>query len=128
MFSALDIMPTVASMTGTKMLDVISDGYDQSGNLLSGTESPRDFVPVFMRGSLVGFRKGDYKLVFKGVELVTNGNKTHKPDMYNLAEDPSETKNLSEKEPEKYAEMVKAAKDYLDSIGTPAAPLCDFDD
>ncbi len=129
MYSALDLMPTLASMTGANMpKEIITDGFDQSGNLLKGEESPRDFVPIFMRGELVGFRKGDYKLVFGGVGLVTNGNKRNKAEMYNLVSDEGEKVNLADKEPETYAAMVKLSEEYVASIGTPAAPLCDFDD
>ncbi|MGF1760966.1 sulfatase-like hydrolase/transferase [Photobacterium sagamiensis] len=127
LFSAADIMPTVSAMTGIAMPDVISDGFDQSGNILNGEESPRDFIPIFMRGKLVGFRKGDYKLTYLGVDLI-GASKPKPPKMFNIAKNPSERKNLAKKEPKKYLEMKAEAKKYLESLGEPAEPLFDFDD
>lgn len=127
MFSAVDIMPTIASMTDITMPDVVSDGFDQSGNILNGEKSPRNFIPIFMRDKLVGFRQDDYKLVYLGVSLIGRS-KTKKPKMYNIVKDIAEKKNLAKKEPEKYQEMIKLANEYVKSIGVPAEPLFDFDD
>ncbi|MDN3697263.1 sulfatase-like hydrolase/transferase [Vibrio cortegadensis] len=127
MFSALDLMPTIASMTGAKLPNVEIDGIDQSGLLLRGEDAPRDFVPVFMRGQLVGFRKGDYKLTYTGVSLISDGVKK-KPKMYNLAKDIGEKRNIAKKEKAKYADMIKMADEYVTSLGKPAEPLFDFDD
>ncbi|MGF1760112.1 sulfatase-like hydrolase/transferase [Photobacterium sagamiensis] len=124
MFSAVDIMPTLATMTGAKMPDVVTDGLDQSDNILNGEESPRNMIPIFMRGRLVGFREGDYKLVFGGIGLIGKV-KVKKPKMFNVAKDVAERKNLAKKEPEKYAEMRAKAKAYLDSIEV--NPVAQFD-
>jgi arylsulfatase A len=91
--SAIDVLPTIASLTETPLpANRPIDGVDISPLLTGGAESPRkEFLYYSMGGDIQGIRQGDWKLLI----LPPKGN--GKPDimLFNLAEDIGEKNNLA---------------------------------
>ena len=101
MASALDLLPTIASIVG---IDVPArgpiDGVDISTLLHGGGQSPRDELLYYSRGGdLHGIRIGDWKYRYAG--------KNPKPELYNLIDDIGEQNNLAAEMPGKVAELRK---------------------
>lgn len=102
--SSLDILPSIAKLTGIKLKPRGKiDGMDISSVMLGKNESPRDeFLYYSSVGKIQGIRQGNWKLraVKKKVEL------------YKLSDDISEKNNLANKMPEK----VKALKKRMQEL------------
>ena len=66
-------------------------------------------------------RKGDWKIVYEPFHEVleprVSGVKTDTWQIYNLANDPAELNDLSDKNPEKLAEMVAHWDEYVEETG-----------
>lgn len=123
-FSTLDLMPTIAGLTGTKMPEIDTDGYDQSGNLLRGELSPRNEMGYYFMGRFQAYRNGDYKVVFWKSGLA-GAKKLKRLQLFNLKDDPSEKKNLAKKDKVKLQEMIELASAYDKSKGEWAPALFD---
>ncbi|HEX8521402.1 MAG TPA: sulfatase [Tepidisphaeraceae bacterium] len=94
----LDIFPTAAKVAGAAApTDRKMDGADLMP-LMTGKDEKAVHEDLYWRiGSQSAMRSGNYKLIrFKGL----------KDQLYNLADDPGEKKNLAEKEPEKLTELA----------------------
>jgi len=102
--STIDILPTIAGIVGDKLKSGKSiDGVNQKDFLFSDAPSARDSMMYYSsRGSIEGFRKGDYKY-FQPL-------KKNKAQLYNLKEDISESNNLATKYPEKVKELDQVMK------------------
>ncbi|MGE9270854.1 MAG: sulfatase family protein [Verrucomicrobiales bacterium] len=94
--STLDVFPTVAAMAGAELpKDRVIDGRDIRAVLAgSSDESGPEF---FLYRSDHAIRVGEWKLV-KG---------KRKTELFNLAEDVGETKNLAQKYPERIEALAK---------------------
>lgn len=125
LLSAIDILPTIARLTGAKLPKEKIDGIDFT-DLLKGDESktPReDFLYYYRKNSLEAVRKHNWKLVFahpgrtyEGSLPGKNGKPGPAPEdheipkaLYNLARDPGERYNVLEQNPEIVAELEKIA-------------------
>lgn len=102
--SSIDIMPTIAELTGAKTPEGI-DGVSLLSFLSGKTKtSPRDEFTYAGSNvaAITGFRKGDWK-------LVKNGNANAKNSqgyvLYNLKDDIGEKTDLAKKHPEKVQEL-----------------------
>ncbi|MEN9556507.1 MAG: hypothetical protein RLZZ232_2793 [Planctomycetota bacterium] len=117
LFQSLDFAPTLLQLCGiSPPQDTRFDGVDQSSLWLSGT-SVRDFVfchfphgsdsqaqsiPGFLPGS--SLRNKDWKLIrFYGQQ--PDG--SDQLELYNLADDPSESRNMNEARPEITAALLQ---------------------
>jgi hypothetical protein len=110
LFQSTDFYPTLLSMCGLKPhADVKLDGFDQSGALV-GQPSPRDRIfchfphgtpnqaqqiPGMLPGTYV--RKGDWKLIRFYAD---NDDGSDRFELYDLKDDPGESKNLAAEKPE----------------------------
>ncbi|HEX8038692.1 MAG TPA: sulfatase [Chryseosolibacter sp.] len=94
MGSTLDLFPTIAKLAGVAMpTDRIYDGYDLTGVLLGGGESPRKEMFYYHGTRIFAARKGDFKLYFYENNPDGYPERMRKLDtlrMYNLQHDPSE--------------------------------------
>lgn len=145
MFAAIDWFPTLGHVCG---LDIMMpedaqaiDGLNLRGPLLDlkhGRARMAERTKLLYwhgKGQATAIRIGDMKLYFnegdKGDPDTSGG-----PVLYNLRDDPKETRNIADKHPEEVASMLSQAKRLLEdvysnqlSIGTwpgvapPAAPL-----
>ena len=117
-----DIMPTILDMAG------IEHPQDYQGKpveamrgkslkaLLEGTEKEvydnQEFVCGELGGDGMWVRQGFFKAVWN--QKPYGDEKWH---LYNLENDPGETKDLAKEMPEKFSELKKAWKDYADDVG-----------
>jgi arylsulfatase A len=91
--ATLDILPTVASMTGAQPpADRPLDGMDLSPALLRGEPSPRREMLYYRAGELFAFREGPYKIHFLTQTGYTEPQPTRHdpPALYHLEHDPGE--------------------------------------
>ncbi|TWU20760.1 sulfatase family protein [Bythopirellula polymerisocia] len=122
LISQIDFAATLKTIANSNMeigSSAIPDSLDLSKVLLGVTSSGRDYV-VEHAGSL-SIRKGDWKYIEPSsgpaMNLDTNtelGN-SQKPQLYNLANDPGESKNLAPDFPTQLAEMQKVLAEIRDS-------------
>jgi len=124
--STIDILPTIASITGTSLPSHKIDGIDIS-SLLKGEENanPREeFLYYYTRNQLEGVRKGNWKLVYphphrsyEGVLPRNDGwpgkysrDAVDSLELYNLVRDPGERYNVISM----YPEIVEELKEIGD--------------
>ena len=107
---SIDIYPTVLEMTGIKPLQSLIDGNSLASLLKSGVKPDRDTIfwhyPHYHPGGATPYsaiRSGDYRLV----HFYEDGH----DEMYNVATDVSETKDLAVTEPDR----AKALRIRLDA-------------
>jgi arylsulfatase A-like enzyme len=103
MIHTVDLFPTLVRLAGgdisrSKPLD----GLDVWETISAGKPSPRTEVVYNIEPQRAGIREGDWKLVW-------NTMLPQSVELYNIADDPSETKNLAADHPETVAELQKRA-------------------
>ncbi|KAK4569867.1 hypothetical protein LTR86_002836 [Recurvomyces mirabilis] len=130
--TVMDLAPTILEMAGVKHPSPDGKGKYQDREVVSmrgksmvpfvnGTQStihPKDFINGWETCGRAAVRCGDWKIVFipkpKGPE---------KWQMYNLAKDPGEVNDLSERDPERLQRMIKMWDQYVLETGViPLAP------
>ncbi len=112
--STMDLLPTIAAITKTKLPEQKIDGFDITSALMTD-ESPRnELVYYSSRGVLNGIRVGDWK--YLEITKTNQKKKTSKTEtfLFNLADDIGEQNNLLESNPEK-AEKLKARMKEFDA-------------
>jgi len=112
MGSTLDLMATVASITGTKMpADRKMDSYDLSKAMKLEAESPRNEMFYWRGTQLFAARVGDYKAHFFTQSGYRDRGETRQgtPLLYHLGHDPGEKFDISRENREIVAEIRKAA-------------------
>ncbi|MBA62996.1 MAG: arylsulfatase [Planctomycetaceae bacterium] len=118
----IDILPTIASITGSKLPRKTKiDGLDISGLLTGKTDSsPRtEFMHYTSRGDLEGIRQANWKLLVKKPRQTRNNNQTNQAQqpqimLFNLDIDLGETNNLASANPE-IVERLTARMTELDA-------------
>jgi len=133
LMSTIDLLPTIATLTGASQPKKRIDGLDFS-KLLKGddSQSPRaDFLYYYRKNNLEAVRKGDWKLVFahpgrtyaeyapgqNGLPGKVNENKEFPYALYNLQRDPGERHDLSQLFPEIVASLEKLAEEARADLG-----------
>jgi arylsulfatase A-like enzyme len=108
----VDMLPTLASLAGASLSRCKPlDGLDVWPTIGEGKPSPRDEVVYDIEPFRAALRKGDWKLVWQ-VTLPS------RVELFNLAQDPSETTNLAAKYPQKVAELQQR----IQALASEAAP------
>jgi arylsulfatase A-like enzyme len=108
---AVDLYPTLAKLAGAPTAKALPlDGLDVWPTLASNQPSPRTEILYNIEPYRAAIRQGDWKLIWR-TTLPSS------VDLYNLAVDPSETRNLAAEHPEK----VEAMKRRLDELSREAA-------
>ena len=116
--TVMDLYPTILSVAGVKAKkNYPLDGSDLK-KLLQGKADKKhrdDFLMHFPHGEhranyFTTYRKGDWKLIY-----YYNPDTTGEPSwkLYNLKDDPYETTDLAENQPEKVASMIELMKERL---------------
>ena len=131
MASTLDVLPTVAALTGAHLPDLPIDGIDIEP-LLKGEEgaSPRERFLFYYGGELRGVREGRWKRVYEhrtrsyvGVEPGKDGLPgpyafpTVPDALYDLEEDPGETTDVSADHLDMVARLDALAEEARESLG-----------
>jgi len=115
--STIDILPTLASVTGAKLPDAEIDGKDIL-NILKGKKnavSPHEYFFYVLNGLAVRWGDWKYHQVFNYTTTKKEDRK-EAPALYNLKNDIGETTNLIDKEPEIAARLAKALEEHLKRI------------
>lgn len=121
--STLDLLPTVASLTGTPVPeDRVLDGFDLSPALTGTGGSPRDHM-FFYRGTRIfAARKGSFKAHYLTQREYVNPkpvSEHNPPLLYNLGHDPGEQYNVAEQHPDVIEEinrMVEAHRATVEPV------------
>lgn len=131
--SSIDLLPTIASLTGAKQPRKKIDGVDLSA-LVKGdlSQTPRDhFLFYYRRNNLEAIRMGDWKLVlphrgrtYEGFSPGKDGqpgpvyeNYFFEGGLYDLRRDPGERYNVRADHPEIEAEILKIAATAREDLG-----------
>ncbi|WP_264538384.1 sulfatase-like hydrolase/transferase [Flavobacterium sp. N1736] len=111
--SSLDIFSTVAAVTHSGLpKDRVYDGVDLISTVNNNTEAHKNLY--WRSGDAKAIRSGDWKLIISG--------KTHEEWLYNLANDKSETTDLSQKNPAKVKELHAALQNWEKGLVKPLWP------
>jgi uncharacterized sulfatase len=112
--AAVDFAPSIMALAGLK--NTTTDGQEASEALLGKQPLSKRTAPLFWRrppergGTLqnpfadLAMRDGNWKLL-----CMADGSR---PELYNLADDQGETKNLAAEQPQRIAEMKKRLLDW----------------
>ncbi|MCC9600131.1 sulfatase [Stieleria sp. JC731] len=130
--STIDLLPTVAAMIDADLPDHKIDGHDIRPLMFGDDEakSPHDAYPCFYAGQLQAIRNERFKLVFPHQYRTLDGHPggtgglpvaykqvMAKKALYDLDNDVSETKDVSQDYPEVVAQLEAAAEDYRQALG-----------
>ncbi len=102
--SALDVLPTLCSLSGAALPDGPLDGMDASAVLFAGEALERTLY--WRQGKQEALRRGRWKLVFD--------------DLYDVVADPGERHDLATQHPDLVAELIDVRQAMRDSL-TPAS-------
>ncbi len=106
----IDILPTLAKLTGSKLPELTIDGTDIWPMIMGNTMEEKPYFVYYNQNELQAVILGDWKLVFphtyrtipEDAELRNDGLpvkysyiKLEEPQLYNLKSDPGETNDLS---------------------------------
>lgn len=110
---SIDLLPTFLEMAGGSTLPDNVDGVSLVAHILTGESVQRDALywhyPHYHKGMPAGsIVKGDYKLI----EYFEDG----EVELYNLAEDPGEKKDLTKTRAGKVKELMKDLTDWRKSV------------
>lgn len=121
----IDILPTILELAGlAEMLPTTADGRSLLP-LANGEELPE--LPALIEtcqnsrepSSFYGVRFGGYKYAFDVDDAKVP------EELYDLAADPNETKNLAASLPHKVAELRRLIQQHIDQAGTDAVEMTD---
>lgn len=137
MFSSIDFYPTLLDMAGSKKNEKqLIDGESIMPLLTGAGKLKRDVIFCHMPHYLANpphehnlpvtsVRRGDWKLIRYYGE---GENFSHAYELFNLAEDLNETKNLAKEMPEKVRELDALITEHLEEIGALVpSPNPDYD-
>lgn len=97
----VDMYPTLANLAGASLAKCKPlDGLDMWPTISAGHPSPRTEMVYNIEIFRGGLRQGDWKLVWRAPLPSV-------PELYNLAQDPSETTNLGPQNPDRVIAMQK---------------------
>lgn len=126
--STLDLLPTIASLTGAKVPDDRPiDGFDLMPVLTKKAPSPRDHFIYYRLQDIYAVRNKDYKAHFITETCYTLDNQRtilDEPLLYQINEDPSEKYNRAATHPKALQKLVDLAEKYKNSV---VAAECELD-
>jgi arylsulfatase A-like enzyme len=125
--STMDLLPTIAAITGTPLpSDRSIDGMDISPLLNGETKSIRnDFLYYAKDGGIEGIREGNWKLLDKSPKNKTKpaASKGSQVMLFNLAKDIGERTNLAAEQPEIVARLRRKMHEQDAAIEVEARPV-----
>jgi arylsulfatase A len=136
--ATIDLLPTIAAITGDQVPPSIPkiDGFNILPLLKGepGARSPRLALPIYYSGELQALISGQWKLVLPhtyrtlgdqpkakdGVPVKYRNAAVTQPELYDLAADPGESKDVSAAHPEVMTRLTAAAEKYRAELGDAA--------
>jgi arylsulfatase A-like enzyme len=101
MIHVVDMYPTLAKLAGASTAKCKPlDGLDVWPTISDGAASPRTELVYNVEVFRAGVRQGDWKLIWRATLPSV-------PELYNIAQDPSEKNNLAAENPDKVAALQK---------------------
>ncbi|MCA9492589.1 MAG: sulfatase [Myxococcales bacterium] len=113
LITALDVLPTLAGITGAALPTLPIDGVDVGSAILGESPSPRDTFFYYARGRLEAVRHGRYKRMFPNTVRrvpIAGG-------VYDLLSDPGETTNVAADRPDVTTELDGLAEAMRERLG-----------
>jgi len=127
LMTAMDVLPTLCSLSGAAPpTDRTLDGVDVSQALFGGGPSPRTEVWYYRGAQLFAARQGRWKAHFTtwGAYGAAPKRTSHeRPLLYDLHQDPSETRDMAARHPEVLESIRKAVAAHRESVKAPASQL-----
>lgn len=118
--ATLDILPTIAAFTGSKVpSERIMDGYDLSPVLKKNEASPRDHFIYYRKREIYAARKGDYKAHYITETCYQKDNQKkilETPLLFHLNHDPSEKYNHANEHPEILKELKNLVENHKKNV------------
>lgn len=122
----VDMYPTLLGLAGARIDQALPlDGKDAWPTIAMGKPSPHDEILLNVTPANGAIRCGDWKLVHNGGIGANNaGEKAEQNvfELFNLAEDPYEKNDLSEKNPQKFRELKTRLEFYAGRAAAPNVP------
>jgi arylsulfatase A len=118
--SGLDILPTLAAITGTKSNAVGAlDGRDIWPVLEAGAASPHETLFFFDQDQIAAVRADDHRLVLRSYyrTLDIPHRLFNYPLLFNLQTDPGESYSLTEREPELVERLLAIVDAEYEALG-----------
>lgn len=118
LLTAMDLLPTIASWTGTAVPeDRVIDGRDISAVLADGAESPHETFAYYRGAFLEAVRDHRHKL-----RLVRRHGRDHTmvAELYDLLEDVAETTDIAADHADVVVRLQSAAQRFRDDLGDAA--------
>ncbi|MDB4459070.1 sulfatase [bacterium] len=123
--STMDLFPTFAKLAGGKLPDVTLDGSDASSFITGATKkSPRKNYFYYSGCLLTGVREGNWKLVLPRKDNPKGTgwwgrmiDEVKDVQLFDLKDDPGESKNLAAKNPKVVAKLMKSIKAMQKELG-----------
>ncbi len=127
--AAIDWLPTLAHACGIDLTRIANaspkiDGVNVWNTLIGKADGPHartDLLYWHGKGAPQAIRVGDWKLYFDQVKEMSGSDEG--PVLINLADDPAELTNLSDKHPQKVEALKQLAVKRLADIETNSIPL-----
>ncbi len=115
----IDLIASLADLTGQKLAaDAAPDSFNVLAALLGQSKTGRDSLVE----NANGLRVGPWKLIDPGLRGGKAPAKGGKPQLFNLADDLGEKKDLAEQQPKKLAEMMALLKQIHQASRTRPGP------
>ena len=121
MMHVVDMYPTLVAVGGAKLgKNKPLDGLDMWPTISEGKPSPRTEIIYNIEPFRAGVREGDWKLIWRA-PLPSY------PELYNIAQDPSEKNNLAAQDPEEVVVLQKRANELASQMVKPMLLVVEFD-
>lgn len=120
MIHTVDLYPTLVKLAGGSLAKSKPlDGMDVWPTISQAAPSPRTEIVYNIEPFRGAVREGDWKLIWHTLL-------PQSVELYNLAEDPSETKNLAAEQPEKVAELERRINELASQSEKPILLQIEF--
>lgn len=116
----VDVFPTLVLLAGGSIDQPLPlDGRDIRATITKGAKSPHQEILLNVEPTRGAIRQGDWKLIVAGPLPQPVESPKGKLELFNLATDPGERKNLANDEPEKVRELLARLNHYAEAAAPP---------